>query len=180
MTSNWWRQRVRADDAELFKSFWSQNSSACGVTRGLLYKEYISIQCNKSWLWSPKSLWLTLTMSSGWFSPDCAAQTLAPVWWLKPVYASHYFMPLSVSHQAHDAMCLECENRANFLSSEEGVFLQQYMIRSFNVIVMRPIYSLEWMFSSFSQGQGRRVAWKTKTMINLKVLTPWMTHLYLN
>ena len=55
--------------------------------------------------------------------------------------------------------------------------LQKYMIWSFNVIVMRPIYSLGWMFSSFSQGQGGRVAWKTKTMINLKVLTPWLTHL---
>ena len=67
-----------------------------------------------------------------------------------------------------------------FFHQKKEFFLQQYMIRSFNVIVMRPIYSLEWMFSSFSQGQGRRVAWKTKTMINLKVLTPWMTHLNLN
>ena len=61
-------------------------------------------------------------MSSGWFSPDCAAQTLAPVWWLKPVYASHYFMPLSVSHQAHDAMCLECENRAKILHQKKEFF----------------------------------------------------------
>ena len=164
----------------LCKSFWSQNIAACGATRGLLYndKEYISIHRNKSWLWSPESesSWQRLLDDS----PPTARprhSPPAPVWWLKPVYASHCFVPPSVSHHPHDAMCWNVKIEQTLFHQKKEFLLQKYMIWSFNVIVMRPIYSLGWMFSSFSQGQGGRVAWKTKTMINLKVLTPWLTHL---
>lgn len=101
MTSNWWRQRVQADDGRRD----SVNHPEVKTTRAAVrhvacctyIKENIRIQHNKSWLRSPmtESSWQHLLDDSPRHSPPILWP--APVWWLRltptparPVYALLY------------------------------------------------------------------------------------------
>ena len=96
----------------------------------------------------------------------------APVWWLRltptparPVYALCPSLSLIILMMRY---VRNVKLEQNYVHQKEFFLQQQYMIWSFNVIVMRPIYSLGWMFSSLTRVHGRvtRVAIKVKINVN--------------
>ena len=181
MTSNWWRQRVQADDG----SRDSVNHPELKTTRAavrhvaccIYIKENIRIHstinhgCGHQWLSHPDNIfWMILPdFTLARHSPPILWP--APVWWLRltptparPVYVLCPSLSLIILMMRY---LRNVKLEQKFYHQKEFILQQQYMIWSFNVIVMRPIYSLGWMFSSFTRVQGTVLL----TKIRLNVLT---------
>ena len=129
--------------------------------------------CGHQWLSHPDNIfWMILPdFTLARHSPPILWP--APVWWLRltptparPVYVLCPSLSLIIL-MMRDLRNVKLEQK--FYHQKEFILQQQYMIWSFNVIVMRPIYSLGWMFSSLTRVQGHSVACEDK--INLNVLT---------